>query len=87
MIGTTLKFLIEEPSPLPILIHIGPKYSPQDPVFKNTLSLHSSLNVRGHVSQPYNTTGNIVVLYIHIYTYIYIYIYIYMQTLISSIRY
>ena len=29
-----MEFLIVEPSPLPILIPIGPKYSPQDPVFK-----------------------------------------------------
>ena len=29
-----MKFLIVEPSPLPILIPLGPKYSPQDPVFK-----------------------------------------------------
>ena len=28
-----MKFLIVEPSPLPILIPLGPKYSPQDPVF------------------------------------------------------
>ena len=47
-----MKFLIVEISPLPILIPLGPKYSPQDPVFKY-LSLHSSLNVRDHVSQPY----------------------------------
>ena len=26
-----MKFLIVEPSPLPILISLGPKYSPQDP--------------------------------------------------------
>ena len=45
-----MKFLIVEPSPLPILIPLGPKYSNQDPVL-NTLSLHSSLNVRDHVSQ------------------------------------
>ena len=32
-------------------------------LFTNTLSLHSSLNVRGHVSQPYRTTDNIIVLY------------------------
>ena len=32
--------------------------------FSNTLILHSSLNVRNHVSQPYSTTGNIIVLYI-----------------------
>ena len=30
----TMKFLIVEPSPLPILIPIVSKYSPQDPVFK-----------------------------------------------------
>ena len=30
----TMKFLIVEPSPLPILIPIGNKYSPQDSVFK-----------------------------------------------------
>ena len=29
-----MKFLIAEPSPLPILIPLGPKYSPRDPVFK-----------------------------------------------------
>ena len=33
--------------------------------FSNNISLHSSLNVRNHVSHPYSTTG-----------YIYIYIYI-----------
>ena len=26
-------------------------------LFSNTLSLYSSLNVRGHFSQPYSTTG------------------------------
>ena len=30
----TIKFLIVEPSPLPNLIPLGPKYSPHDPVFK-----------------------------------------------------
>ena len=29
-----MEFLIVEPSPLLILIPLGPKYSPQDPVFK-----------------------------------------------------
>ena len=29
-----MKFLIVGPSPLPIRIPLGPKYSPQDPVFK-----------------------------------------------------
>ena len=33
-----MKFLIVEPSPLPILIPLGPKYSPQDPVFKYPLT-------------------------------------------------
>ena len=28
----TMKFLIVEPSPLPILISLGPKYLPRDPV-------------------------------------------------------
>jgi hypothetical protein len=36
-------------------------------LFWNTLSLHSFLNVRDHVSQPYSTTGNIIVLYILIF--------------------
>ena len=30
----TMKFLVVEPSPLPILILLGSKYSPRDPVFK-----------------------------------------------------
>jgi hypothetical protein len=29
-----MKFLIAEPYPLPILILLGPKYSPRDPVFR-----------------------------------------------------
>ena len=49
-----MKFLIVEPSPLPILIPHGPKYSPQDPVFK----------------YPYSTTGNIIVLYILIFKFL-----------------
>ena len=47
-----MKFLIVELSPLPILIPLGPKYSPQD-LFSNSLSLDSSLNVRDHVSQQF----------------------------------
>ena len=65
----TITFLIVEPSTLPILIPLAPKYSPQD-LFSNTLSLHSSLNVRDHVSQPYSTTGNIIVLYILIFKFL-----------------
>ena len=62
----TVKFLIVEPSPLPILTPLQPKYSPQDPVFKYP----SSLNVRDHVSQSYSTTGNIIVLYILIFKFL-----------------
>ena len=58
--------MIVETSPLPIRIPFGPKYAHQDPVFKYP-SLHSSLNVRDHASQPYSTTGNIIVLYILIF--------------------
>ena len=36
----------------------------------DTLSLHSSLNVRDHVSQPYSTTGNIIVLYVLIFKFL-----------------
>ena len=50
-------------SPLPILIPLGLKESPQNPVFSITLSLHSSLNVIDHVSQSYSTIRNIIVLY------------------------
>ena len=47
-----MKLLVVEPSPLPILIPLGSKYS-IGTLFSNTLSLRSSLNVRDHVSQPY----------------------------------
>ena len=47
-------------TPLPILIPLGPKYWPQDPVFKYPQP-DSSPNVRDHVSQPYSTTVNIIV--------------------------
>ena len=36
-------------------------------LFSNTLSLHSSLNVKDQVSHPYKTTGKIIVLYILIF--------------------
>ena len=45
-----MKFLIVEPSPLPILIPLGPKYSPQDPVFKligsNSYKKVKTLNIQ-----------------------------------------
>ena len=53
----------------PILIPLGPIYSPQDLVFKYS-QLASSLNVRDHVSQPYSTTGNIIVLLILIFKFL-----------------
>ena len=31
---------------------------------QNNIGLRSSLDVRDHASQPYSTTGNIIVLYI-----------------------
>ena len=45
-----MKFLIVEPSPLPILIPLGPKYSPQDPVFnaigqKLCLKVYKSIDI------------------------------------------
>ena len=39
-------------------------------LFSNNLSLHSYLNVRDHVSQPYSTTGNTIVLYILIFKFL-----------------
>ena len=44
-------------------------------LFSNTLSLHSSLNVREHVSQPYSTTGNIIALCILIIIIMYVCMY------------
>ena len=32
-------------------------------LFSNTFSLHSSLDVRDHISQPYSSTGDIIVLH------------------------
>ena len=60
-----MKFLIVEPSPLPILIPLGPIIR-LGILFSNTLSLHSSLNVRDHISHPYSTTGNIIVLNLYV---------------------
>ena len=65
----TMKFLIVKPSALSIRYPLWLKYSSQDPVFKY-LSLHFSLNATEHVSQPYSTTGNIIVLYILIFKFL-----------------
>jgi len=48
---------------IPIIIPLGPNIRLRI-LFSNTLSLYSSLNVRDHFSQPYSTTGYIIVLYI-----------------------
>ena len=39
-------------------------------LFSNTISLHSSLNVRNNVSQQYSTTANITLLYILIFKFL-----------------
>jgi len=39
-------------------------------VVSNTLSLHSSLNVSDQFSDPYNTTGQMIVLYILIFIFL-----------------
>ena len=57
-----MKSLIVDPSVLPILIPLELKHWPLNPVF-NTLGLHSSLNIRDVVSQPYSTTCNIIYIF------------------------
>ena len=39
-------------------------------LFSNALSLCSSIKARDHDSQPYNTTGNIIILYILIFKFL-----------------
>jgi hypothetical protein len=39
-------------------------------LFSNTLNLCSSRNIRGKLSNPYRTTGKIIVLYILIFTFL-----------------
>ena len=58
----TIKFLIPEPSPLPI--PLGPNICLRI-LFLNTLIQHSSLNIKNHVSEPHSPTGNIIVLFIY----------------------
>ena len=47
----TMNFLIGDSCTIPIRIPLGLKYLPRAPVYKY-LNLHSSLNVRDHVSWP-----------------------------------
>ena len=49
------KVTLRRPPPLPLTCEV---------IYGCPFSLHSSLKVREHVSQPYSTTGNIIVLYI-----------------------
>jgi hypothetical protein len=39
-------------------------------LFSNSLILHSSLNVRDHISEPNSTIGNIIILYILIFKFL-----------------
>ena len=39
-------------------------------LFSNTLSLHSSFNIREHLSQPYSKTNNITLFYILIFKFL-----------------
>ena len=62
-----MKFLIVEPSPPPFSSLLGPNICLRI-LFSNTLSLYySSLSVRDHISHPYSTTGNIIILSILIF--------------------
>ena len=56
-----MKFLIVEPSLLPVLTPLGAKYLPQDLAFIYSFSLCSFFAVRDHVSQRDSATGNIII--------------------------
>ena len=64
-----MKFLTVKPSPLPICIPLVRNIRLRI-LFSNNLSLSSSVNVRDHASQPYSTTGNVIVLYILIFKFL-----------------
>jgi hypothetical protein len=49
------------------VLQLTPKYLPVQPIFK-ALSLYSSLNVKGQVTQQYKTQKKITILYILIYS-------------------
>ena len=53
----------------PFSSHLSPNIRHRT-LFSNNLNLRSSLNVRDHISQPYSTTGNIIVLYILIFKFL-----------------
>jgi hypothetical protein len=54
---------------LPVSSYLFGSNIPLSTLFSNTLSFCSSLNVRGHVSHPYRTTGKIIVLYFLIFAF------------------
>jgi len=54
-----MKLFIVKHSPLPILIILRPKYSPQDPVFECSLLLISVSGLQSH-----STVDNVIVLHI-----------------------
>ena len=56
-----MKFLIVEPSPLPILIPLGPKYSPQDPVFKYPLPAFKYSNKHKSAKKDMHTTSTAII--------------------------
>ena len=58
----TMKFLIVEPSALVIRFPLGAQIFASESCFQIPLACIPPFNVRGHVSQPYNTMGNIIVL-------------------------
>ena len=63
--------LVMQSPPFPrYLVPPRSKYSLQNTIFSNTLSFLSSLNVSDQVSNPYKTTGKIIVLYILIFKFL-----------------
>ena len=50
-----MKFLIVEPSPLPILIPLGSNYSPQDPVVTNN---NNNNNINNNNNNNDNNNNN-----------------------------
>jgi hypothetical protein len=55
--NSTMQFLVVKHFSLSIFITFVPKYTAGDPVFLDTLSLRSPLNVTVLDSQPHSTTA------------------------------
>ena len=60
LLGSSLCSFLHSPV---LLSFLGPNI-PLNTLFSHNHSLHSSLTVSDHVSHPYKTTGNIIILYI-----------------------